>query len=362
MTKERSDVFRVSVVIPAYNAEAYIGRALRSVLGQRRGADEVIVVDDGSTDGTAAAVGAFGESVRYIRQEKSGASAARNAGIAAASGEWIAFLDADDEWLPGRLERQLALLARNRELVWVSGNYERCLCWENRRAAHHGPGVAEGLLAGREYYEDFWQAYRRGWYGCTDTMLVSREVLVEAGLFEVGLPRDNDLDLWWRIAYRYPRLGYVVEPLAVYHLDVPASISRAVRPGGTYGAFIGRHLGLAAAAGQLDRFGPVAAFRARRWIRGMLFEGDKKQIRDILGTCRGLLPWGYRAFIWVLTVFPQVTARGCHAISWMVRRLRARRHLVRAPRRDGIGGGAGCGQGPACLKGSRNRTEADGQD
>ncbi|HOM77565.1 MAG TPA: glycosyltransferase family A protein, partial [Anaerohalosphaeraceae bacterium] len=88
----------ISVVIPAYNCQAYIRRAIDSVLGQSRPADEIIVVDDGSTDGTAEAVRTYGAKVILIQQENAGVSAARNAGIRAASGDWIAFLDADDEW------------------------------------------------------------------------------------------------------------------------------------------------------------------------------------------------------------------------------------------------------------------------
>ncbi len=89
--------YAVSVVIPAYNAEKYIGRAIDSVLAQTRQPDEIIVVDDGSTDNTPNAIKSYGSKVYYIHQENGGASVARNTGIEAAKSEWIAFLDADDE-------------------------------------------------------------------------------------------------------------------------------------------------------------------------------------------------------------------------------------------------------------------------
>ena len=124
-TKKNDGTLNVSVVIPAYNACEYIGRAIESVLGQTRAADEIIVVDDGSTDGTGTQVKKFGERVRYIHQENSGPSASRNAGVLAAKSEWIAFLDADDEWLPKHLQLQTELLGRNNGLVWSTANYDR---------------------------------------------------------------------------------------------------------------------------------------------------------------------------------------------------------------------------------------------
>ncbi len=98
----------VAVVIPAYNAEKLLPRALRSVLTQTVAPREVLVVDDGSSDGTSDVARSFGAPVRCIRQENAGAAAARNRGIAEATAEWIAFLDADDWWEPERLALGLA--------------------------------------------------------------------------------------------------------------------------------------------------------------------------------------------------------------------------------------------------------------
>jgi glycosyltransferase involved in cell wall biosynthesis len=100
----------ISVVIPCYNAGGFIGEAVRSALGQTRPPDEIIVVDDGSSDNSAEEAAACGPTVRVLRQENRGASAARNAGVQASVGDWIAFLDADDLWDPERLSK-LAKLA-----------------------------------------------------------------------------------------------------------------------------------------------------------------------------------------------------------------------------------------------------------
>lgn len=100
---------RVSVVIPVYNGERYLAEALESVFAQTLPPHEVIVVDDGSTDGSAAIAGRY--PVTLIRRENRGPAAARNTGVAVCTGEYLAFLDADDTWMPEKLERQVALLA-----------------------------------------------------------------------------------------------------------------------------------------------------------------------------------------------------------------------------------------------------------
>ena len=102
---------QVSVVIPTYNRAHILGRAIDSVLQQTHRDLELIIVDDGSSDGTAALVrGIEDPRVRYVHQQNRGVSAARNRGIAEARAEWLAFLDSDDEWLPQKLERQFSAL------------------------------------------------------------------------------------------------------------------------------------------------------------------------------------------------------------------------------------------------------------
>ena len=111
----------ISVVIPAYNAYSTIVRAIESVLRQSRRADEIIVVDDESTDDLQAALMPFGERVQVIRKSNGGAAAARNRGISAAQGDAIAFLDADDEWEPVFLETTLGLIKENDVSAVVTG-------------------------------------------------------------------------------------------------------------------------------------------------------------------------------------------------------------------------------------------------
>ncbi len=112
---------RVSVVIPVFNNAATVGRAIASVLAQRFDNDqvEVIVVNDGSTDASAEVLRGFGDRIRVIDQPNRGAAAARNAGVTAAHGEYLAFLDADDAWLPNKLAATVPLLERNQAVVLV---------------------------------------------------------------------------------------------------------------------------------------------------------------------------------------------------------------------------------------------------
>ena len=126
----------VSVIIPAYNREKTIRRAVDSALAQTYPSIEIIVVDDGSRDHTAEILLEYGEKLRLIRQKNGGASSARNTGIRAAQGEIIAFLDSDDAWLPHKISRQVALLDRpelahisccicNTELIFTDGTIKK---------------------------------------------------------------------------------------------------------------------------------------------------------------------------------------------------------------------------------------------
>ena len=320
----------ISVVIAAYNSAAQIGRAIGSVLAQTRPADEIIVVDDGSTDATAEVVQSF-EAARLIRQANAGAAAARNAGIRAATGNWIAFLDADDEWLPQRLAIQADMLARCPQLAWLSGNYITCLCGQQRRAAYALPHQVRGYLDDGGVLPDFLATYAAGLSGHTDAMLIRRDVLIEAGLFDTTLKKAEDIDLWWKIAYRYPAVGFSAEPLAIYHLGTPQSLNKNRMSGRFFAELIGRHLVLAEQFGRLDSFRAMAAKVLRGWMRSMLFDAQADDIRRILAEYRMLFPVWYRFWMRLLTLCPGVTAAGCHAVSKVVRRFHLRRRVVVPP-------------------------------
>jgi glycosyltransferase involved in cell wall biosynthesis len=217
---------KVSVVVTAYNAAAFLERAVESVLGQTVPVLEVLVVDDASGDETPAVAAALARRharVLYVRrQENGGVSAARNEGIRRARGEWVAFLDADDAWLPEKLARQLVALEKNPQAAWAycDGWHADAELRPTRHRLSDGLGCAsqgwiyERLLAG----EFVWPS----------TTLFRREVFAAVGLFDEGLRGCEDWDFFIRVARRYPCV-YVPEPL-VLHRTHPASLTAARQP------------------------------------------------------------------------------------------------------------------------------------
>ncbi len=213
----------VSVVIPAYNAEAWLARALDSVHAQTRVPVEAIVVDDGSTDGTAQVTRRYGPSVHYVFQHNAGVAAARNRGIAESTQEWIAFLDADDEWLPHKTERQLAILADDPRLRWCACTCE--LVAAGSPAVDGIPDKAAGALGPRAALS-FFEAARRQLPLQTSGFIVRRSVLTETGGFDAMLRVSEDRDLWCRIAMSHPELGYCAAVCYRYFLNTPASLTK----------------------------------------------------------------------------------------------------------------------------------------
>ncbi len=199
----------VSVVIAAYNAERWIGETIRSVLTQDYPVAEVIVVDDGSTDATRDVVTAFGSPVRYVYQENAGSAAARNAGIRLAQGTYIAFLDADDLWLPGKLSAQVACLQAHPECNWCYTD-----AWLTDETAQKRRVRLSRLVSMRA--GQVLQPLLLGNFVPFSSALVRREVLTAVGGFREGPDRriSEDWDLWLRVAAHHP-ICYVAQPLVL---------------------------------------------------------------------------------------------------------------------------------------------------
>lgn len=297
----------ISVIIPAYNCENWIVRAIETVLTQTRPADEVIVVDDGSTDGTAEAVRSFSDDVTLIQQENAGVSAARNTGIHAARGEWIAFLDADDEWKPDYLKRQTELLEQNPELVWSTTNFYFCNCDEDKQVEKLPLSRGKELLGDKDYFEDYCRAYVERACGWTGTMLINKKVLIEAGLFESGLSMGEDQDMWFRIAFLYPKIGYISKPLAVYHMNISGSATQKFSEPEYVINLLNRQLQHARECNCLTRFEPCARHMLYFYLHKYLHDKRIKSIRSIINQFDYLLPAGYINRMKILTLWPQLT-------------------------------------------------------
>jgi glycosyltransferase involved in cell wall biosynthesis len=333
MQNSQVQTIKITAVIPAYNAERYIGRAIESVLAQTRPVDEIIVVDDGSTDNTAGVVRAFGDKVKLICQPNAGECAARNTGIKAAVSSWIAFLDADDEWLPDKIQMQTEVITQTPSLGWVSSNYIRCLCDEGIQNAHIASAKIKRLLTNKAYFADFFEAFRADSYGCSDTILVKKDILVKAGMFREGQQKAGDMDMWWRIAFRHPQFGYVNKPLAIYHLDIPGCASVVFDNWYIYREMVHRNLEIAEQLGRLDAFSPAAAYMLKRWMRSMLFDRQADEIRKILSRFDFLFSPAYKWMMRLLISQPTMTARALRWISRLVRFLKLRRQLTRKPQK-----------------------------
>jgi glycosyltransferase involved in cell wall biosynthesis len=200
--------FPVTVVIPAFNAEAYLGDAIDSVLSQSESPLECLVVDDGSADGTPTVAAKFGDRVRYYRQDNLGVSAARNSGIQLARGDLIAFLDADDVWLEDKLQLQVAEFAADRELVF---------CYGGIAPVDRTLEPIDSPEAARPRAEAVFRTLtlRPGGFHLAMTGLVRRDVLTAIGGFDPRLSTAADADLALRLVDA-GHVKHVPEALALY--------------------------------------------------------------------------------------------------------------------------------------------------
>jgi GT2 family glycosyltransferase len=204
----------VAAIIPTFDRQQVLPRALDSVLGQTVTLDEVIVVDDGSQDGTRELIGERYPQITLISQNNRGVSAARNTGIRAATADWIALLDSDDEWRPNKIARQLeALSGRDEPLCHTEEIWIRNGRRVNQMKKHQKQGG---------------HIYERCLPLCVispSSALIRRDLLLSIGLFDESLPACEDYDLWLRICARYPVL-FVDEPLLVKYGGHPDQLSR----------------------------------------------------------------------------------------------------------------------------------------
>ncbi|MFQ5633164.1 MAG: glycosyltransferase family 2 protein [bacterium] len=195
--------YRISAIIPTHNRKSWLADAIESVLQQTIPVAELIVVDDGSTDGTKDFVQKY-DKVRYVWQKQSGPSAARNAGARLATGNWLAFLDSDDRWRPEKIEKQVAFLKQNPESQAV---YTNEIWIRNGRRVNQGKRHAK---SGGWIYEKCLPL-------CIispSSILLSSELWEICGGFDEDLPACEDYDLWLRIAAKWP-IGYIDEPLII---------------------------------------------------------------------------------------------------------------------------------------------------
>jgi glycosyltransferase involved in cell wall biosynthesis len=199
-----------SVIVPTYNHAAFLVAALQSALDQTVSPHEVIVVDDGSTDNTAEVLGQFAGRIRKISQENRGVAAARNAGATVATGKILAFLDADDLWLPRKLERQLECFAKDPGVGLVHCGI-KLIDGQDRTVGTRIDGM-EGWVS-----REMLLLHRAVILAAGSTSIIPRDIFHQVGGFDERLSTSADWDLCYRIACGY-RMGFVPEALVCYRI------------------------------------------------------------------------------------------------------------------------------------------------
>lgn len=228
-------VYDISVIIPTYNRESTIKRSIESVVSQTYPVLEILIVDDGSTDETIAVIEKeyAGRNIKIIRQNHKGAQAARNAGIKAARGKYIAFLDSDDEWLPEKLELQVEALKKDESAIICGDGYMQ-IDWRNGiPEAYRKLGIKQQprnrkrlRLSGKSGF-----AYKyilRESFINFSSLLVSKENLMKIGLLDERVPSFQEWDTAIRLG-KTNKFVFIQRPLFVYHMHDGDTISKNVK-------------------------------------------------------------------------------------------------------------------------------------
>jgi glycosyltransferase involved in cell wall biosynthesis len=275
MRSEGDESVKVSAIIPTYNRRSYIMRAIDSVLAQTVPVGEILVVDDGSTDATAEFLDEkYGARLRVIRQSNSGVSGARKRGIQEAKGDWIAFLDSDDEWMPGRNEQLLAAAAQvSDNVAWIFGDMQVI----TDRGGDSTLFGEHGLSVVREpqVFEDSLSVQFPFQFGLLQASFIRRSALLELNCFSIGLRSDDDLLAGFQVACRY-RFAAIPAVVGKYYRTADLSASSVV-VNGVYSAdhFRSRMLSFG---------GVVESGRRRPW--------NLRYASEVQGLCRVLARQG----------------------------------------------------------------------
>ena len=195
---------KISAIIPTYNRAALVCEAADSALAQSEPPEEIIVIDDGSTDDTAERLKKYSDKISLVAQENRGISAARNAGIKKAHNDWLAFLDSDDLWKPQKLARQKELLRdySQHKICYTDEEWRKNGEWFNPKKVH------------QKFAGDIYRYAIIRCFVSASSALIHRSMFDRYGLFDESLPACEDYDLWLRLAAREPFL-FVPEKLTI---------------------------------------------------------------------------------------------------------------------------------------------------
>ncbi|MFH2138510.1 MAG: glycosyltransferase [Candidatus Omnitrophota bacterium] len=200
----------VSVIIPTFNRRKYLQNAVKSVLDQTYANIEIIIVDDGSTDGTDKMVAQFSENIKYIWQPNKGVAFARNEGIKKSTGEFVAFLDSDDSWISNKLEKQMKLFTENEQTGLVYSDYFR---------EEYGERQPQTTFQWKKAYRgDVLLELLQSYFVRTSTVVVKKSLIQRVGLFDQRMSPSEDYDMWLRLA-QVCCFDYVDDPLVIFRIN-----------------------------------------------------------------------------------------------------------------------------------------------
>lgn len=306
----------VSIVVPLYNKQDHIADTIASVLSQTEQDFELIVVNDGSTDASVEAIQPYIGRIVFIDQANSGPSIARNRGIEEAKGRYIAFLDADDLWLPKKLEVQLSYMESHPDVMWSALNII-----EVRNGQDVGTTVEP-----QPDCQDQWVVFP-DWFAAntgqrrmlTSGVMIRREVFKLVGGFDPDIPAGQDLDLWVRIALKYPAYAFCHTPLIRYNRQLAGCISQSAKKQIGVRRTTEKHVKMMC---EMES-PPAGCVRNVKWMalrhaKTFIVTGHKVEAKRILK----VMPASWRSAqwygLWLLSVVPTPALRG---MSYLKRRL-----------------------------------------
>jgi glycosyltransferase involved in cell wall biosynthesis len=319
----------VSVVLVAYNAAWCIERALAAVIAQTSSAHEVLVCDDGSVDGTADLVEArFGPPVRVLRLPHRSASVSRSVGLAAARGDWLSFLDADDWWEPSKLERQLDYIERHPDIRWLACDGE----FVSAERVIRESWLADYFDPVRELHGNLFPVLMQRCFPLMSSVMVHRDAYAAVGGLDQTLALSHDYDLWLRVMARYP--AALMTDRLVHYWYHEGALSRRVEARHRDDLEIMERV----ARGQVR---PDAATRRLGRVRaaalafdiGLMCLRDRRiaDARELFGRAMGAGPLRRRAFALAGRMMPAGLVPTVLRMNWLkgpVAGARAHKHMI----------------------------------
>jgi glycosyltransferase involved in cell wall biosynthesis len=303
---------RFSVIIPCYNAGRWIGQTLASLAAQTLPPHEVFVIDDGSSDDSIEQVKKSGVAVTLLRTQRANGAGARNAGIRAASGDWIALLDADDLWYPSHLARAAELLGRSNDVAFMS-NHD----WIDleKNVTPIPPSLQCKLLETRTGLtaRQFLEIYVQGFHFGHSTVVYNRQRVIDVGLFDETQLRRHDLDLWLRVIRDHTWTWDAVKSMG-YRKGTPGSISKSVVSCEYYAlrALVKNREGF-----EGSHWGELADSAARRAMSLAFMDGDRSDFDLARELSWPYLPGGYRLFYGMASTCPGLFRAAVKMKRWL---------------------------------------------